>query len=512
MSAATRPITLLIAALGGEGGGVLTDWIVAAAASQNFPVQSTSIPGVAQRTGATTYHIELVPQPMPPGETARRPILALAPGIGDVDLVVASELMEAGRAVAGGFVTPDRTTTITSTSRSYLVVEKMAMADGRYDRERLVEAVQTHSRQALLLDLEALARQSGAMINAVMLGVIAGAEALPIPAAAFEAAIRADGKAVDANLRGFRAGLAAARDGAPAQTGPAKRPHQSVTALAALDHDIASMPEAARATVREGVRRLARYQDAAYARLYLDRLQPIRGADAKAEAAGKLLATTARHLAVRMSYEDVIRVAQAKIDPMRMARIVDEMKIERAQPFVVTEFLKPGVEELCSVLPPVLASRVLALATRHQKFANAHWGMAVKTTAIFGYLRFYLLAELRPLRRKTYRYQQEQRAIEAWLHLIARAAPLSAELALEIAECARLIKGYGDTHKRGTGNYHLIETELMLPALAGAMPPRGAADAIASARAAALLDPEGEALRKCLADIQSRSARRFAAE
>ena len=56
-----RPLTMLIAALGGEGGGVLTDWIVAAAAQLGFPVQSTSIPGVAQRTGATTYYIEIVP-------------------------------------------------------------------------------------------------------------------------------------------------------------------------------------------------------------------------------------------------------------------------------------------------------------------------------------------------------------------------------------------------------------------------------------------------------------------
>ncbi len=507
-----RPLTILIAALGGEGGGVLTDWIVAAAAGQNFPVQSTSIPGVAQRTGATTYHIELVPEPMPPKETARPPILALAPGVGDVDLVVASELMEAGRAVAGGFVTPDRTTTIASTSRSYLVVEKMAMADGRYDQQRLVEAVQTHSRQTLLLDLEAIARQSGAMINAVMLGAIAGAGALPIPAVAFEAAIRADGKAVDANLRGFRAGLAAARVGAPVQSRPGKRAYQPVTALAELDHHIAAMPEDARAIVSEGVRRLALYQDAAYARLYIDRLRPVRDADAKALAGGKLFAATARHLAVRMSYEDVIRVAQAKIDPARMARVIDEMKIEPDQPLAVTEFLKPGIEELCSILPPSVANRILALAARHPKLAKAHWGMTVKTTAVFGYLRFYLLAKLRPMRRKTYRYQEEQRASEAWLHLIAQAAPLSVELALEIAECARLIKGYGDTHKRGTGNYHLIESKLTLPALAGAVPPHEAADAIANARTAALLDPEGEALHNCLAEIQARSARGIAAE
>ncbi len=505
------PLTILIAALGGEGGGVLTDWIVAAAASQGFPVQSTSIPGVAQRTGATTYHIEFVPEATAQSETHRRPILALAPGVGDVDLVVASELMEAGRAIAGGFVTPDRTTTIASTSRSYLVVEKMAMGDGRYDQARLIKAVQEHSRKALLLDLETMARQSGAIVNAVMLGVIAGADALPIPATAFEAAIRADGKAVEANLRGFRAGFAAARDGAAAQPLPDKRP-QAVAALDEFAPEIARMPAAAGAIVTECVRRLTSYQDADYARFYLERLRPIRDADAKAQAGGKLLAATARHLAVRMSYEDVIRVAQAKIDPARLTRIIDEMTIAPGQPFGVTEFLKPGVEELCSILPPSWARRILVLAERRPALAAAHWGMAIKTTSIFGYLRFYLLAKLRPLRRRTYRYQEEQRAIEAWLRLIAEAAPLSAELAVEIAECARLIKGYGDTHKRGTGNYRLIERELMQPALAGAMAPHDAAEAIANARTAALLDPEGEALAKCLAEIQSRSVRRIAAE
>ncbi len=506
-----RPITVLIAALGGEGGGVLTDWIVAAAASQNFPVQSTSIPGVAQRTGATTYHIELVPAARAASETSQ-PVLALAPGVGDVDLVVASELMEAGRAIAGGYVTPDRTTTIASTSRSYLVIEKMAMGDGRYDQQRLLQAVEKNSQKALLLDLEAIARSSGAMINAVMLGTIAGAGALPIPAEAFEAAIRADGKAVDANLRGFRAGFEAARNGARLRSDPLKRHHAPAPSLADLERQIERMPAPAQAFMIEGVRRLAAYQDLAYARLYLDRLAPIRDADAKAAADGQLLAETARHLAVRMSYEDVIRVAQAKIDPARFARIVTQMGVKPDQPFTVTEFLKPGVEEFCSILPPWLAKRVLALAERHPALGRAHWGMEINTASVFGFLRFAMLAKLRGFRPKTFRFQEEQRAIEAWLRLIAEAAPLSAELAIEIAECARLIKGYGDTHKRGTDNYRLIERELMRPALAGRFVPRQAADAIANARTAALLDPEGEALAKCLSDIKSQSSRRIAAE
>ncbi len=505
-----RPLTILIAALGGEGGGVLTDWIVAAAASQGFPVQSTSIPGVAQRTGATTYHIELVP--MRVSASDRRPILALAPGVGDVDVVVASELMEAGRAIAGGFVTPDRTTTIASTSRSYLVVEKMAMADGRYDQDRLVAAVEKNSQKTLLLDLEAIARESGAMINAAMLGAIAGAGALPIPTEAYEAAIRADGKAVEANLRGFRAGFDAAQAGSRRRAEPLKRQRAASASLADLEREIADMPEAARAFMTEGVCRLAAYQDIDYARLYIDRLKPIRDADTNAAADGRLLAATARQLALRMSYEDVIRVAQAKIDPSRFERIARELGVKPEQTFTVTEFLKPGIDEFCSILPPTIAHAVLSFAERHPAFGGAHWGMAVNSASISGYLRFKLLGALRRFRRKTFRFQEEQREIKAWLDLIAQAAPLSAELAIEIAECARLIKGYGDTHKRGSGNYRAIATQVIGPALAGNMPPRQAVDAIASARTAALLDPEGETLAKCLADLALVPTHAMAAE
>jgi indolepyruvate ferredoxin oxidoreductase alpha subunit len=506
----TRPMTILIAALGGEGGGVLTDWIVAAAESQKFPVQSTSIPGVAQRTGATTYHIEMVPVAQP--ESAPRPVLALAPGIADVDLVVASELMEAGRAIAGGFVTRDRTTTIASTSRAYLTVEKMAMGDGRYDQQKLLQAVETNSKATLLLDLEAIAKQSGAMINAVILGVIAGAGALPIPAEAFEAAIREDGKAVEANLRGFRAGLDAARNGTQPHRDPFKRYRVSDGSLADLEREIERVPEVARGFMIEGVRRLAAYQDLAYAQLYLDRLGPIGDADAGANADGRLLAETARHLALRMSYEDVIRVAQAKIDPARFSRIVAQYGVKKDQPFAVTEFLKPGVEEFCSVLPPALAKRVLAFAERRPGLAAAHWGMEINTASVSGFLRFYILAKLRGFRPRTWRFHEEQREIESWLGMIVRAAPISAELAIEIAECARLIKGYGDTHKRGSDNYRTIVSQVIEPALAGAMPGHQAVDAVASARTAALRDPDGEALSKCIADIAVQSSHRIAAE
>jgi indolepyruvate ferredoxin oxidoreductase beta subunit len=497
----TRPITILIGALGGEGGGVLTDWIVTAATDLGFPVQSTSIPGVAQRTGATTYYIEIVP--VPARELGgKRPVLALTPGVGDIDIVMASEFMEAGRAIAGGFVTPDRTLLIASTSRFYVMNEKIAMGDGRYDQERLADAIGKNAQSSVMLDIDALAKANGAMINAVMLGVLAGSGKLPIAAEKLEAAIKADGKAVENNLRGFRAGLAAAHATQAPVTQDEKR-HSRADDVASMENEIRMwMPPAAQDVMREGVRRLAAYQDAKYARLYLDRLAEIRAADERLGSDGKLLRETARHLAVRMSYEDVIRVAQAKIDPARLERIEKELGVVPGQPYKVVEFLKPGIEEVCQVLPPWLGRRILRMSEKRGWLDRVHLGMEVNTTSITGYLRFVMLAKLRRFRRRTFRYAQEHAAIENWLKLIRQAADKSAELAMEIAECARLVKGYGSTHKRGTDNFRTIEMRVIRPTLEGRLPLRQGIDAIASARTAALVDPEGEGLQRCIGTLE----------
>jgi indolepyruvate ferredoxin oxidoreductase beta subunit len=164
------------------------------------------------------------------------------------------------------------------------------------------------------------------------------------------------------------------------------------------------------------------------------------------------------------------------------------------------------------VLPSFVARGVLGIAERFPALARAHWGVAINTRSISGYLRFALLAKLRPLRCGTFRFQQEQEAIEAWLKLIVQAAALSTELAIEAAECAGLIKGYGDTHKRGAGNYRAVAAQVIAPALAGGIPVREAIDAVASARTAASLDPEGEALAKCLAGFLQAPAHAIAAE
>lgn len=487
-----EPVTILVGALGGDGGGVLCDWIVTAAQSQGLGVQATQIPGVAQRTGATTYYLEVMP-----ARASAPSVLALNPAIGEVDVALATELLEAGRMIFNGFVTPDRTTLIASTHRVLAIGERMAMGDGSFDVGRLLRAVKERSREQILFDMDQAAEESGGVINAVLLGALAGSGRLAIPDTAFEAAIRHGGKAVDTNLAAFAFGRGHARG----ELAQAVREHRKRQAAAQGVEDLLARarrvyPASTLDVVEEGVRRLATYQDRHYARLYLDRLDTIH-----TQGSVELLREVARHLAVRMSFEDVIRVAQAKTSAGRLARVRAEVRAKDHEPVEVTEHFKPGIEEIAAVLPPSWAKWLLAWGERTGRLGKLHFPMHLRTTTILGFARLRLVAALRSWRPRTYRYAEEQTEIELWLDQIRDSARFSIELAHEIAECARLIKGYGDTHKRGLANYRRISDEVIAPALARRMLPRAAADAVANARVAALADPEGEALSRTLAAI-----------
>jgi indolepyruvate ferredoxin oxidoreductase beta subunit len=490
-----EPLSIVIAALGGEGGGVLTDWLVSAAEARSFPVQSTSIPGVAQRTGATTYFIELLP--VPAAELGgRKPVFALYPSPGHVDVAIASELIEAGRLLENALVTPERTLLIASTHRIFSIAEKSAMGDGRFDTGRVLKAAAELARRAVLGDLAAAARGAGSVLNAVVLGVLAGADALPFAPDELERAIRAKGVAVDSNLRGFAAGLAIARGETPAAVAaapdqPAHAPDGPLDAalrrrFPIVLHDI----------VGHGVARLLDYQDAAYAGLYLDRLTPLVAAE-RGAADLPVSRETARYLALWMSYEDVIRVADLKTRRARLERVRREVGAAADQPLRIADFLKPGLEELSALLPPALGRALMRWASRHDRLRRWHVGLHLRTDTIAGFALLRLLAALRRWRKRSYRFAEEQVAIEDWLGLIGRALARDPALALETAETARLLKGYGDTARRGRRNYAAIVDRLIRPALVGA-PVADAADAVRAARAAALADPEGPQLDSML--------------
>jgi indolepyruvate ferredoxin oxidoreductase, beta subunit len=469
MSLPERPITILIAALGGEGGGVMADWLMEAATQSGLPAQATSIPGVAQRTGATTYYLELYPARR--AELGgREPVLSLTPSPGNVDVMVASELVEAGRAMVNGFVSPERTTLIASTHRIYATVEKMQMADGRFDSDRVTAAAGQLAKRALLFDMRKLAQESGTVINAVLFGAMAGSGTLPLSREACEEAIRKGGRGAEASLRGFAAGFAIARGERQAPQPPA--PPRRATDL----EEILALAE----------ERLKDYQGERYAQLYRERMTRFLPGDRK------LAATVARHLANWMAYEDIIRVADLKTRASRFERVRREVGAKDHEPVVVIDYLKPGVEELASILPHFLGKRLVAWAERRGKLDAYNVGLHIKTSSALGWLLVRSLAWLRPLRPASYRYREEQALIERWLVLVAEAAKRDAALAREVAECARLIKGYGETHRRGKANFLAIVDALVEnPPTANALEQ---AQAIGKAREAALADPEGKAL------------------
>ena len=469
MNLPDRPLTILIAALGGEGGGVMAEWLLDAAADCGFPAQSTSIPGVAQRTGATTYYLEIFPAKQA-DLGGRAPVLSLTPSPGNVDVMVASELVEAGRSMQNGYVNPERTVLIASTHRIYATVEKMQMGDGRFDSERVIAAGRQLARQAVLFDMRKLAQDSGTVINAVLFGAMAGSGVLPLPRETCEQAIRRGGRGAEASLRGFAAGfdIAAGAKAAPQPPAPPRRASglEDVTKLA--------------------IERLEDYQGAAYANLYKERIQSFGNADPS------LVAEVARHLALWMAYEDIIRVADLKTRASRFARVRKEVGAKDGEPVVVIDYLKPGVEEFASLLPSSLGKKLISWAERQGKLDAYNVGMHIKTSGVFGYLLVRSLAWLKPWRPHSYRYAEEQRLIERWLASVRDAAARSAPLALEIAECARLVKGYGETHRRGKANFLAILDALVdHPATSD---PAAQAKAIRKAREAALADPEGKAL------------------
>ncbi|MBS0579182.1 MAG: indolepyruvate oxidoreductase subunit beta family protein [Proteobacteria bacterium] len=494
---AERTIKLSVAALGGQGGGVLTDWLIAIAEANGYIVQSTSVPGVAQRTGATIYYLEFFPREQAT-RAGREPIMALMPVAGDVDCVVASELAEAGRAVQRGLVNPERTTLIASTHRTYAIAEKSAMGDGAPHTAELLDLLRGQGQRTILFDMEAAAERHHSLISAVLLGAICGAGVLPFPRGSFEEAIRAGGLAVKTNLAAFGDALEIAQRGGESPPQPAAAaaiPERAQTpALQPLLERIRRLPPAARATALEGARRCLDYQDARYAALYLERLEAIVALDRDPEAA--LSEATARALALWMSFEDTLRVAQLKTRGTRLERVRSEVRADAGQLLDVTEFMKPRIEEIAGTLPAGMGRRVLASARLRAWLSRFTGGRQIHTTHVGGFVLLYLLGALRRFRRGTLRYQEEDARIRAWLARIAELAPAHYALAVEVARLQRLVKGYGETHERGWRNFSALVGELDRLAARS-----DGADTLARLQAAALADEEGTALRRELAAL-----------
>ncbi len=363
----TQPITVLVCALGGEGGGVLAEWLYDAAVLAGYPAQSTSVPGVAQRTGATTYYVEVFPQPeaMLGG---RRPVFSLNPVPGAIDLLVSSELLETLRQMGNGYSSPARTQVISSTARALTVAEKMQMTDGRADGTALVATLQAQCRAAELMDLGALAQQAGTAISAVLLGAIAGSGVLPMSRAVFEGTIRAAGKGVEPSLRGFALAFDAVM---------ARRARRHIVAAA-----LNLAPEPAPDLRQLARQRLTEYQDAAYTALYEQRLARVAAAEQAADLSGSrcqaITQEMTRWLALWMAFDDIVRVAALKLKTSRVARVRREVAAGDDDIVKTYDHFKPGVPEFAALLPTAWAQRLQAWDRRRVQQGQDPWALPLR--------------------------------------------------------------------------------------------------------------------------------------
>ncbi|ETX30256.1 indolepyruvate oxidoreductase subunit beta family protein [Roseivivax isoporae] len=498
-------VKLAVMAVGGQGGGVLTNWIIDLAERNGYAAQATSVAGVAQRTGATIYYVEMLP------EAARQPVFALSPAEGDVDILIAAEMMEAGRAIMRGFVTPDRTTLIASTHRALAVSEKVVPGTGLADAEAVQRAAEEAARAVVAFDMEAIAQGAGSVISASLFGALAGSGTLPFPVESYRETIRASGRGVEKSLAAFEAAREAAasrhRDPAPdpepvAEEAEFVGPAPLLRDWEALGRRIAALPDPVRPLARAGLARVVDYQDVAYGAEYLDRLEALLAEDRAQDGAARgfdFTATAAKYLATAMAYDDILRVADLKTRAGRRERVAAEMRAGTGTLVQVTEYVHPGAAEVVSALPVRLGAYVEArpgLMRMLDRVVNR--GRRMRTDRLSGFLPLYVAAGLRRRRRTLLRHGREMAHVDGWLDAARARLPLDYAHAVETLKIRRLVKGYSDTHARGLAKFDRV--------MSGAALVEGRADAAdwtARLITAALKDPKGEALDGALRTIRS---------
>jgi indolepyruvate ferredoxin oxidoreductase beta subunit len=495
----SQPISILLCALGGEGGGVLADWLIDAARYAGYPAQATSIPGVAQRTGATTYYLEVFPQSQRElGD--RRPVFGLNPLPGRLDLLVSSELLESARQVSLGQTAADRTLLITAGNRVLTTQEKMQLGDGRVDDAALIQVLQQHTQACHVLDMAALTRSAGTVVSAVMLGCIAASGVLPFKREDYEAAVGQGSASQQASLRGF----ALAWDAMKSQRTQSRyldavlAPVSTSTVLQQISTpaQVASnFPPTLHTLLSLGYSRLVDYQNQRYADLYLSRMQAVLKAEQScAIASNEVSLETARWLALWMAFDDIVRVAELKSRASRLERVRQEVKAKPDELLKIYDHFKPGVPEIAGLLPRFLAQALLRWDRQRAARGHAPWAWPIKvgTHTVMGMLALRILANLKSLRVLGQRYADEQALIDEWLSAVQAGAAQSVELGLALAQCGRLIKGYGGTHDRGRDNLlHILRHLGMGGSFASA---QDRAAAVQQALQAALRDEAGTAL------------------
>ena len=204
---------------------------------------------------------------------------------------------------------------------------------------------------------------------------------------------------------------------------------------------------------------------------------------------------TARFLALWMAFDDIVRVAALKCRASRFARVRREVAARDDDIVRIVDHFKPGMAEFAGLLPAALARRLVAWDRARQARGSEAFGMALhlRTDSVLGF-RAAAPAGQPALAAAQWRALPPRAGADRALADRRGARPRYSDVALahEIAQCGRLIKGYGATNERGKANLQHILDHLASGGSFASTAARAAA--IAQAREAALADEGGKAL------------------
>lgn len=497
-SARTRRI--LIGTIGGQGGGVLSSWLVRGLIIHGWEAISIGLLGLSQRAGTVTYYVEAAPK------TAGRRIHSVFATAGDVDLLLGQELLELGRLVQGGYASPNGYV-IGNTYRYQTTLEKMPAEGGVFSSASIINgARKVAPGRNYLLHAQEIVQQHrlpALTSNAFLLGAVVASPVFRMPVEPFLQAIAEDGVSVESSSAAFRLGHQMMQDGSLAKESERSwREHcadesdtiserllelKPQAALATLLNRCADsqQPARQRKALTAAVALLAEYQDARYVEHFAQKLRAMEtqaGVDLQ-HAHGDLFETLCVNLANWMSYEDPFRVAQLKTSPERYLRMAADFH-QASGLMQVRDYMVPDLSQLIDALPPRLASwfggsdtstsgapAAGKSATGKLTHASPKFALRMRSNSVSGYWLMRLLAALRRIRPYSLRQQREERAIDDWLQAVAEAARSDLRIAIVLAEAGRVVKGYGWTREKAMSD--IANAVSAMPAMLAEVARRG---------------------------------------
>jgi hypothetical protein len=249
------------------------------------------------------------------------------------------------------------------------------------------------------------------------------------------------------------------------------------------------LPDGLAPVVDNCIRLLVDYQGTSYAELYVHRLGRFVG---RTGIDAAMLGDIAQLMAMRMSYQDPIRIAQLKL-------------VEHATHGEPTgDRRKFRIDELVGALPAVVAEPVLDVL-EWVDWTHAPVSIRFSAASRWGIRRLKIEASLKRWRLFSVRYAKERVWVERWLHMIDRSLTRQPQATAAIIQTATMIRDYGSLYRHGLADWHAIIDGLVKPTFDGVLPLSDLAGALAEARAAVIPDARQIALKRKIAEIRARA-------